>query len=194
MELFPHLFDIDTALLTKRCVIRRLREGDGAVMSDLTATCQTGLYDHQPRLLNELGEGADDHEAFVRRRIADWLLQRRFSFGVWDTEATVLIAFIEVAEIDWYLARGELRYFISPSYQKESYATEIVARITRYAFLQLSLDKLYFITLADHYAAQRTVRKVGFSREGDLRNEFRRASGNLVDAFRFGLTRETYGE
>ena len=72
--------------------------------------------------------------------------------------------------------------------------TEVLARAQRFAFRQLELEKLYYKVLSDNYGAQRLARKVGFSREGDLRNEFRKGSGALVDVMRFGLSRETYGE
>jgi hypothetical protein len=35
---------------------------------------------------------------------------------------------------------------------------------------------------------------VGFSREGELRNEYRLPGGALVDLMRFGFARQTYGE
>ncbi|MEL7221405.1 MAG: GNAT family protein, partial [Bacteroidota bacterium] len=71
--------------------------------------------------------------------------------------------------------------------------TEVLARMVQFAFRQLELNKLVLKTLVDNYSSQRLARKVGFRREGDLRNEVRRNSGALFDVMLFGLTREEYG-
>ena len=71
--------------------------------------------------------------------------------------------------------------------------TEVVARVLTFAFKQLKLEKIALRTLADNAASQRLARKVGFRREGDLRSEYRKPSGALLDMILYGLTREEYG-
>lgn len=44
----------------------------------------------------------------------------------------------------------------------------------------------------DNVASQRLARKCGFRREGDLRSDYRRPSGELADTMLFGLTRPEY--
>ena len=191
-----HLFSVDTALLTPRCVIRRFREGDGRPFYQLLDNNRDYLAEHFPHLLTETGPGSspEEAEAFVRQRIAYWHLQLDYAFAVWDAEGDDLIGYVHLLDLDWGLPRGEMAFFIDREQARRGLMSEAVARVVRYAFRQLRLEKLIMLTLSDNYPSQRLGRKVGFTREGDLRNEFRRPGGALADLTRFGLTREQYGE
>ncbi len=188
------LYAIDTALLTQRCVIRRFRENEGPALLKLIRDSQDHLYDNYPSLSEDVGEGPDEAEAYVRRCIAAWLLQQDYAFGVWNNETTLLVGYVHLVDIDWAVPAAGLRFFVDPAHGNQGYATEIVARVLRFAFRQLELEKVYFTALTDNYPGHRLARKVGFTREGDLRGEFRKGSGALADVIRFGLSRETYGE
>lgn len=187
-------FDIDTALLSTNCVVRRFREGDGEALHALTRSSHIYLDDHYPALAQQIGDDVETAETFARRCLVDWLEQRAFVFGVWDNETTNLQAYVSLHTVDWEIPAASLAIFGDLAYSQPERLTEIMARTIRFGFLQLGLEKISFLTVADNYLAQRVARKAGMSREGDLRNEFRRGSGILVDAVRFGLSRETYGE
>ena len=188
------LFDVDTALITDRCVVRRFREGDGKAVYRLLDDNRDYLLDHFPYLMAEPGRNRKNAEIFVRECIAEWLLQKRYAMGIWHNETTELVGFIQVFNIDWGVPLGEVAYFIDKSLVRQGIMTEVLARVVRFAFLQLELDKLVVKTMVDNYASQRLARRVGFSREGDLRHEYRLPSGTLVDLVRFGFARETYRE
>lgn len=188
-----HLFNIDTALLTSRCVIRRFREGEGADAYQLLSDNRSALEEHFPAMI-EMIRNADDAEAFVRRLIANWLLQQEYAFGIWLTETSELIGYIQLFEIDWHTPKAEVNYFIDREQSQQGIMTEVLARVVRFAFKQLELEKIYLQVLSDNYPSQRLARRIGFQREGMLRSEFKRSGGQLVDIMRFGFARDTYGE
>ena len=190
----PDLFSIDTALLTRNCLVRRLRERDGAKLYRAARASSDYLHTHHPRLLAKLGESEDAAETFVRFRLSDWLLQRRYTFGVWDNSTTELVGMVELYRLDWQTPAAALRIFIEPGDAKGERVTEVLARIIRFGFLQLALEKVHYTLLSDNFIDQRLIRKLGLVREGDLRNEYRKGTGQLADAVRFGLSRETYAE
>ncbi len=190
----PQLFDIDTALLTNRCVVRRFRENEGAVFQELIYANRDQLQDHFPRLVGEISATPEETEIFVRERIAGWLLQTDYAFGIWSNETTKLIGYVHLFEINWEVPSAEISFFLDKDLHKQGLMTEVMARVIRFGFKQLALEKIYLRTLSDNFDCQRLVRRVGFSREGDLRNEFRKPGGTLVDLVRFGFSRETYGE
>jgi len=152
------------------------------------------LTHYFPLLVSEVSATDDTAETFLRERIAAWLLQQDYSFGIWSNESTKLIGYIHLFEINWEVPSAEISFFIDRDHQKVGLMTEVLARVIRFGFKQLELEKIYLRTLSDNYDSQRLVRRVGFSREGDLRNEFRKPGGMLVDLVRFGFSRETYGE
>jgi len=188
------LFHIDTALLTNRCVVRRFRENEGDVLHKLVDDNRDLLQDHFPLLVGELTRDAEAAEVFVRERIAHWLLQRDYAFGIWLNETTELIGYVHLFDLNWDVPTAEMSFFIDRNHVKQGLMTEVLARVIRFGFKQLELEKIYVKTLSDNYDSQRVIRRVGFGREGDLRNEFRKPGGTLVDLVRFGFSRETYGE
>lgn len=188
------LFNVDTALLTQRTVVRRFREGEGPALRELVYQNREELQDHFPMLVGEVADTDHTAETFVRQRIAAWLLQQDFAFGVWDNETTQLIGYAHLFDFNWEVPTAELSYFMNREHSKAGIMTEVLARVIRFGFRQVNLEKIYVKMLSDNFASQRVARKNGFAREGDLRNEFRRPGGQLADLVRFGLTRETYGE
>lgn len=189
----PELFNIDTAILTTRTLTRRLREGDGASFYDLIVENSAYINDHFP-ILVEAVRSPEDGEAFVRQKLAQWLMQQEFTFGIWRVDEADMIGYVHFRNIDWQTPRSEISYFLHQKHAGKGLMTEVMSRMVQFAFKQLQLNKLVLKTLIDNYPSQRLARKVGFRREGDLRHEYRRDSGVLLDVMLFGLTREEYGE
>jgi len=187
------LFNVDTALLTKRCVVRRFREGDGPVFYQLVDNNRSNLEENSPGIVSRI-KTESDAEAFTRQRIAQWLLQQEYTFGVWTNDEPELIGYVHFYDFDWELPKAEINYFLDRDHTQKGLMTEVLARTVRFAFLQLGLEKIYLHTFTDNFAQQRLARRVGFKKEGTLRNEFRRPGGQLIDLVRMGFARETYGE
>ncbi len=184
----PHLFQADTALVSPRTVVRRFRENEGEAFYNLVAENTSRIHDYFPQTLEavttkEAGEG------FVRQKIADWLLQNEYCFGVWEHKNAKLIGFIRIFNINWGVPSGELAFFVDKNFEGKGIMTEVLQILIRFTFEDLNIEKLRLRTATDNYATQRLARKCGFRREGDLRSEFRRPSGELIDVMLFGFTK-----
>lgn len=188
----PHLFGIDTVLLTNRTVSRRFREGDGAAFFDLLQDNSAILMEEFPDLLEEVSD-KDKAEAFVRRSLSDWLLHHKFVFGVWDNKSAQHIGLVGLLHPDWSVPKAELTCFIHRDFNRKGIMTECLAALLRFGFQQLLLEKIYVHTAMDNYPAQRLVRKCGFRREGDLRFERKKPTGEFVDVMLLALTRSETG-
>ncbi len=187
-----NLFDIDTVFLTTKILIRRLREGEGAAVYNLVNNNRAFLEDHFPAFVRKI-RSAEEGEAFARRKLSAWLLQEEYCFGIWHPEEANLIGYIQLSDIDWDIPLAEVSYFLDQNFTSQGLMTESLARIVQFGFKQLNLEKLRLRTLIDNYPSHRLARKIGFVREGDLRNEFRKPSGIISDLIQFGLTKEMYG-
>ncbi|MEM1216091.1 MAG: GNAT family protein [Bacteroidota bacterium] len=186
------IFNIDTAILTSRTLIRRVREGDGAAFYDLVNDNTSYIEDHFPRLIETIRD-TNTAETFARQRLAKWLLQEEFTFTIWRNTEADLIGFVHFRNLDWSTPSAEIAYFLDQHHAGRGIMTEVLTRMIQFAFRQLQLNRLALRTLVDNYASQRLARKVGFRREGDLRHAVRRVTGTLHDIMLFGLTREEYG-
>lgn len=189
--MLARLLDVDTALLSQRTVVRRFRENDGPAFYELLRDNHARLVDHFPRMLRELSD-ADQAEFFMRRKLSAWLLQEEFCFGLWENESAALIGMLRVFRLDWSLPKAEVSYFIDQNFGGRGLMTESMLHLLQFCFEQLEIEKLMLRTAMDNFNSQRLARKCGFRREGDLRTEFRRGGGELIDVMLFGLTRTEF--
>lgn len=81
---------------------------------------------------------------------------------------------------------AELGYWIVPEEQGEGYATEAADLCVRHAFEDRGLHKVFARVFERNEASMRVLEKVGFQREGVLR-EHEYARGEHHDAHLFGL-------
>ncbi len=185
------LLDLDTALITDRTVVRRFRENDGQALYELLRDNHTRLLDHFPRLLHRL-KNPEEAEFFVRRKLAAWVLQEEYAFGLWENKSAALIGMLRIFHIDWTLPLAKVDFFVDQAFSGRGLMTEALGRLVEFAFDRLELEKLVLRTAMDNFPSQRLARKCGFRREGDLRAEQRREGGELIDVMLFGLTRSEY--
>jgi RimJ/RimL family protein N-acetyltransferase len=183
------LFDLETVIITRRTVVRRLREQEGAALFELVRANTGLLEDLHPAVL-PVFEDASAAEIFVRQRLAAWLLQEAFHFVIWDKERAQMIGYAAFDPVQWELPKARLNGFIDKQYQSAGMMSEVFAVLLPFGFQQLGLEKITLTTGTDNIAAQRLARRFGFVREGDLRGEYLKKSGESVDVLRFGLNKK----
>ena len=185
------LFTIDTVLITERTVLRRFRENDGKVFFKLIQDNQRRIEDHLPQLIKAV-TSANRGEKFVRQKLAAWLLQEEYAFGLWDKDSAQLIGMIQIFDIRWDIPIASVEYFIDIEFGGKGIMTEALAATLQFAFKDLKIEKLSHQTAMDNYASQRLARKCGFRREGDIRSSFKKPSGEIIDIMLLGLTNAEY--
>lgn len=186
--MMPQLFHIDTVLLSQHTVIRRFRENDGEAFYELLDNNRSRIEELLALSASDIGS-KEDCEAFVRRKLSNWLLQQSYAFGVWHTDGAKPIGYVELFKIDWSVPKSCIVFFVDKEYESKGIMTEVIREIGRYAFSQLNMERIELFIASDNFPAQRLARKCGFRREGDLRAFFRRPSGELVDVMLLAVTR-----
>jgi RimJ/RimL family protein N-acetyltransferase len=176
----PNLFDIDTVIITPHTVTRRFREGEGAAFYDLLDNNRSrleGLFAPSLWPVNHV----EECEMLVRHKLADWLLQKSFAFGVWHFQTAKAIGYVELFGFVADVPRASVHFFIDREYEGKGIMTEVLQEVVRFGFRQLALERIDLYTASDNFAAQRLARKSGFRRDGDLRGYFRKPGGELMD-------------
>ncbi len=185
------LLELETVLITKRTVVRRFREHEGKAFFHLLEENNAMLQDIQPEVLPSI-TSMEEAEFFVRDCLAAWLRQQAFHYAIWDKDSADLIGYAAFHEIDWSLPKAAVTGFIDKNRQSKGYMTEVLQGLYPFAFRQAGLKKLTLLVSTENTAAQRLARKCGFQREGDLREEMCRKSGEPLDLLLFGLTKSAF--
>lgn len=102
------------------------------------------------------------------------------------------IGSVSLMKISREHARAEYGIMIgNPRYWGQGYGTAAGRLVVRYGFRQLKLQRISLLVYAYNTRGYRSYRRIGFRREGRLRDHFYRA-GVHHDAFVMGMLRREY--
>ncbi|MFD6442743.1 spermidine N1-acetyltransferase [Peribacillus sp. NPDC060186] len=104
-----------------------------------------------------------------------------------------MLGLVELVEIDYIHRRAEFQIIIDPKYQGHGYAVIATRLATDYAFSVLNMHKLYLVVDKKNEKAIHIYKKVGFSVEGELRDEFF-IDGSYHNAIRMCIFQQQYLE
>ncbi|GAB3027076.1 GNAT family N-acetyltransferase [Natronobiforma cellulositropha] len=102
------------------------------------------------------------------------------------------VGYVAVHSIDTYDGHGTISYWIARPYQDRGYATEAVSLVVEYAFTDLRLHRVRADVRDFNTASQRVLERIGFEREGCLR-ESRFVDGTYCDRYCYGLLASEWG-
>lgn len=122
-----------------------------------------------------------------------WISERTSRFGLFERETGELVGSIELDGIDHRRSQAELGYWIRSDRAGRGYATEAGRAILLYAFQALGMHKVRADVAVGNAASARVLEKLGFSREGTLRED-RPIAGVFHDHWRYGLLAREFGE
>jgi len=101
-------------------------------------------------------------------------------------ESGKICGIIRLDEIDTVNRSASIGADVNPSFRNQGYATEAYVKVIDYLFSTLGLHRLQLVTLESNEIAIGLYTKIGFKREGKLREAVFR-DGNFVDLISMGL-------
>ncbi|ASN04914.1 spermidine N1-acetyltransferase [Virgibacillus necropolis] len=106
---------------------------------------------------------------------------------------TQKLGVVELVEIDHIHRRAEFQIIVDPKFQGNGYAVVATYLAMDYAFAVLNLHKLYLVVDKKNEKAIHVYEKVGFSFEGELKDEFF-VNGSYHNAIRMCIFQQNYLE
>lgn len=91
-----------------------------------------------------------------------------------------------LVDVDLERRNAELGYWIVPDEHGNGYATEAAGLCLSHAFDHLGLHKVWARTVSDNEASQHVLEKLGFQKEGVLREHWH-GFDRYPDEYRYGL-------
>ncbi len=148
---------------------------------------ELGRYMDWPRVMLDLEQA----RRFIRLGRDGWMAGRTVRFGVFERETGCLVGNIELEGVDTRRSQCELGYWVRSDRSRRGYATEAARPMLRYAFETLRLHKVRADVAVGNVGSARVLEKLGFQREGLLRED-RPIGGAYLDHWRYGLLAQEF--
>lgn len=168
---------------TSRLSLRSISAADADAFYTIYSNPEVMRYWSTPPLPNRdaASKQIDEiQEAFKRREVLKWGIALR-------TDDT-LIGSVTLFHPDFTHRRAEIGYALGRAYWGNGYMQETLNAVLNYAFTVLNLHRIEADVDPRNAASVRTLERLGFQREGYLRERWQ-VNGEIQDAFFYGLLR-----
>lgn len=182
---YPTLISVPAELRGDLVVLRPYRLEDARALHESVAESR----DHLRPWVSWVGrhdtlEGTHD---FVRYKMARWLLREDLFYAVWEAQSGQHLGECGLHHIDWRLRRFAVGYWLRSSAEGHGYITQAVHLLTDCAFNVLRANRVELFCDALNTRSATVAERVGFKREGLLRNDSLARDGTLRDSLLFSL-------
>lgn len=172
-------------------------EGDGIRLRGIREGDIDGLYSlfSDPKVMRYWSRGpmTDRQEAvdyantildgFVKRNLLNWIVA--------DAASDAMIGTTTLYEINPQHGRAGLGYALMPAYWGKGLAQEAATLAISYGFLELGLHRIEADTEPNNQRSNNVLDRLGFQREGLLRERFFHPDG-IQDSLVFGLLKSEW--
>jgi len=101
-----------------------------------------------------------------------------------------MIGTIEIHTYNQY--KGEIGFVLNPDYWGKGLIVEAAQAVIIYGFEILHLKRLQYGYFLFNHRSERVCEKLGFTKEGVLRNKFQNYNGEIIDEVIASITIEDY--
>lgn len=173
--------EVPTRLDSKRLIVRKYQEGDGRELFLLLE--RNGNREFLRENVEEVSsiKTAEEAEIKVRKHSAEWFARERFVMGIWLKSEDKYVGEIWIEPKNWEVSSFEIGWFLDRGYQGKGIAAEAVRRSLAFLFNDMHAHKVIAITRDTNLKSIKLTERLGFRREGHLRES------GIQDGKRYGL-------
>lgn len=176
----------DTAIQTKRLVLRLVRDEDLPQLLDINADDSVTRY-----LPYESWRGMDDAQEWLGRAVARLAAGEAWQFVIVQRESGRVIGSCLLFHFDRPNGRAEIGYLLGRPHWGAGYMREAAVALVGYAFGTAGLRRLEAEIDPRNEASARLLERVGFLKEGHLRERWD-TKGEVSDSGLYGLLRSDW--
>jgi RimJ/RimL family protein N-acetyltransferase len=166
---------------TERLIVRKYTEGDGRELYLLLE--RNGNREFLRENVEEVASIRTEEEAeiAVRKHSAEWFTRERFVMVIWLKSENKCVGQIWIEPKNWAVPSFEIGWFLDQGYQGKGIAEEAGRRSLEFLFSSLNAHKVIAITRDTNLKSIKLIERLGFRREGHLRES------GIQDGKRYGL-------
>jgi len=114
-------------------------------------------------------------------------------WGIDLKKEKTLVGCISLKKIDWIDRKAEVGYWLGKDWRGRGLMTEALGLVLNFSFEKLKLHRIFAFVFSDNIASQRVLEKMGFKKEGELR-EHKYRFGKWKDAIVFGILEKEFNK
>lgn len=176
--------------LTRRFELRPFRKRDAEPLLDAVVASLTDLHKWLPWA--HLGYNRMDATRYVRETAKAWREGRAYDFAIRrHDDADYHVGNISI----WHVSRpfrvGEIGYWVRSDETSRGVGTEVTARLVQVGFEELNLHRIVLRIAIGNRGSERIAEKLGFTREGILREEIK-VAGAWLDHTVYSLLEDEF--
>ncbi len=136
---------------------------------------------------------ADEHQTveesaeWISGARAQWLLREQFALSIWDAATGRFLGGVGLHPRDWDAGAFEIGYWLRADAQGHGFMREAARLVVEMAVQQLNANRLEIRCDARNHRSAAVAERLGFVREGALRNCSRALDGSLRTTLIYGL-------
>ena len=181
------VFQAFPRLETERLVLRRLHPDDaGSLFAILSDEEVARFYDDET--FTEIAQAREQIEAWARG-YEEWRVIR---WGITQKGADQVIGTCGYYGFHRWHARGSLGYELARTYWRQGIMTEALATIIDFGFREVGQNRIQALVMPGNVASVKFLEKLGFQREGVLRQYENWGEKGRVDLLMFALLRKEW--
>ena len=181
----PRRFAVPT-LAAERVTLRPLRADDVYALFAIFSDAEVARYWSRPPMTH-LAQA----RAMLRQVREGYRSGEILQFGIERHDDAVVIGTCTLFHVHAQSRRAELGYALGSPYWRQGYMHEALQRLARYAFEDLDLIRLEADIDPRNEASERALLRLGFVKEGYMRERWV-VGGTVSDSAVFGLLRREW--
>jgi RimJ/RimL family protein N-acetyltransferase len=179
------LLPLFAELRGQRVIVRPYRLEDAAALQEAVAESRKHVRPWMP--FADEHQTVDESRDFIIRCMARWLLRESLLVGLWDVETQRYVGGSGLHPRNWDAGCFEIGYWARASAEGKGYVSEAVRLLTDFAFASLDARRVMIRCDACNTHSAAVAERLGFVREGRLRQRIVAQDGTLRDMLVFSL-------
>ncbi len=186
----PALIPVPDELRTARLVIRPYRVEEAAALYAAIDESRESLAAWLPWVHHH--QSVADARDFCLRSLANWQNRTTLEAGLFDLHDGRPLGAAGFPRLNWQARTFEIGYWLRDSAVGQGYIHEAVAALCRLAFTELAANRVEIRCDARNTRSRHVPERLGFVREGRLRNEALDPFGQPRDTLVYALIPADY--